>query len=528
MLTDILQSTQSHQVLAKSGTREGGSAPSTENFGSVVAEIARRHGEKFPIGETASEIDPDTRPTQWGNEECGLCADELQSVEGADEGEETYEAELSLKKDLPQNDEEPGFPQRSLQELNPRSAELVGKATDVHLTRNEALSAKASGFVEVEDTHLPEAGIAPVLQEHDLKLGHSLDEARQIKLEDPAGLSVVGPGQSRIGDGILSETERGPVKAATQMALLRQEFASKTPTLHLAPLDTGLGHSVSSPSLQSMPSHAEEGLQTATSFQHFRQGMPFVEKSVGPEFNRSTNTEIDPPGLSESLRQKIYAQEDGSGASLSKREVGGQVQTGLTVVAAAPTLSTLSGQEMATPQQALTQNLDQEAVSVNLLEESLHLTDRPLVGSRDTGGIFQITRQPTSGEMPQGLTIVRQVTDAVRGSSRPGIEIALSPEELGSVRLRLTGSDGQMVVIVQAERPETLDLMRRHIDFLSQDFRAIGYGEVSFSFQSGKEGQHDAPRREEPPFQRADDMPVSPEERNHRAITLVGGLDKRI
>ena len=35
---------------------------------------------------------------------------------------------------------------------------------------------------------------------------------------------------------------------------------------------------------------------------------------------------------------------------------------------------------------------------------------------------------------------------------------------------------------VTAERQETLDLMRRHIDQLAQEFKALGYGSINFDF----------------------------------------------
>ena len=38
-----------------------------------------------------------------------------------------------------------------------------------------------------------------------------------------------------------------------------------------------------------------------------------------------------------------------------------------------------------------------------------------------------------------------------------------------------------------AERPETLDLMRRHIDQLIQEFHALGFGDVRFSFSQNNE-----------------------------------------
>ena len=44
-----------------------------------------------------------------------------------------------------------------------------------------------------------------------------------------------------------------------------------------------------------------------------------------------------------------------------------------------------------------------------------------------------------------------------------------------------------------ADRPETLDLMRRHIDILAQEFHEIGYGTAEFAFgqnaaENGKQG----------------------------------------
>ncbi len=39
-----------------------------------------------------------------------------------------------------------------------------------------------------------------------------------------------------------------------------------------------------------------------------------------------------------------------------------------------------------------------------------------------------------------------------------------------------------MTVHLMAERPETLDMMRRHIDLLAQDFLDMGYGATEFAF----------------------------------------------
>jgi hypothetical protein len=63
-----------------------------------------------------------------------------------------------------------------------------------------------------------------------------------------------------------------------------------------------------------------------------------------------------------------------------------------------------------------------------------------------------------------------------------GAEIRLAPDELGAVRLQVTLEGDVLRVAISAERPETLDLMRRHAPELAAEFRALGYGGAAFSF----------------------------------------------
>lgn len=67
-------------------------------------------------------------------------------------------------------------------------------------------------------------------------------------------------------------------------------------------------------------------------------------------------------------------------------------------------------------------------------------------------------------------------------------EIALSPAELGSVRLRLetdARDPDRIIVHLGFDRPETMDLFRRHADQLTEAMRAAGYSEARLDF-----GQH--------------------------------------
>ena len=76
-----------------------------------------------------------------------------------------------------------------------------------------------------------------------------------------------------------------------------------------------------------------------------------------------------------------------------------------------------------------------------------------------------------------------QIAVAVSNATGKTTEITLNPEELGRVRLSLKASDRAIVMHVSAERPETQDLLRRHMDILAQEFRQLGSTSISFSIE---------------------------------------------
>ena len=96
--------------------------------------------------------------------------------------------------------------------------------------------------------------------------------------------------------------------------------------------------------------------------------------------------------------------------------------------------------------------------------------------------------------MAQGDTVVhvsRQIATAIRNGSENSFDISLNQTELGKVRIHLAPTDGGISVSILADRPETLDLLRRHAELLAQEFRDLGYGAIDFSFASGDQpGQH--------------------------------------
>ncbi|MGL4309477.1 MAG: flagellar hook-length control protein FliK [Paracoccaceae bacterium] len=88
-----------------------------------------------------------------------------------------------------------------------------------------------------------------------------------------------------------------------------------------------------------------------------------------------------------------------------------------------------------------------------------------------------------------------QIVDGIVTRASDRIDIALTPDDLGRLHLSMTEENGQLRVAMAAERPETLDLMRRTADLLALDLRAAGYDDVVFTFEGGgsQDGHQDPP-----------------------------------
>ncbi|GHC51895.1 flagellar hook-length control protein FliK [Neogemmobacter tilapiae] len=110
-----------------------------------------------------------------------------------------------------------------------------------------------------------------------------------------------------------------------------------------------------------------------------------------------------------------------------------------------------------------------------------------------------------------------------------GINITLDPVELGELQMVMLQEGESLHIAITAERPETLELLRRHGDQLAQELRQAGFQSTSFSFsQSGQDARTTTPARtdDSPP-------PPSPTESTDPApprstAAEQGGLDLRI
>ena len=111
------------------------------------------------------------------------------------------------------------------------------------------------------------------------------------------------------------------------------------------------------------------------------------------------------------------------------------------------------------------------------------------------------------------------------------VELTLSPEELGRVRLSLSADGDGLHVTVQVERGDTLDLLRRNSDLLLQEIRAQGFSGATFSFsgwagdrpEPGAQSGPDASHPLLPSDPGSDAPPLSPS-----ATAAAAGLDLRL
>ncbi len=100
-----------------------------------------------------------------------------------------------------------------------------------------------------------------------------------------------------------------------------------------------------------------------------------------------------------------------------------------------------------------------------------------------------IARHDTITHRPEvARHIAQQLAEVARQMPGRPVELTLNPDELGRVRLTFTMSDGGIHVAVIAERGETMDLLRRHIETLAQEFRDMGYKDVNFDFSRNGQG----------------------------------------
>lgn len=119
----------------------------------------------------------------------------------------------------------------------------------------------------------------------------------------------------------------------------------------------------------------------------------------------------------------------------------------------------------------------------------------PVSSARDTATALQY--MTASARADTARAIAGQMAAVINARPQAGtIEVALNPEELGRVSIVLNGREDGFQISIAAERPETLEIMRRHIAVLEAEFKNLGLGDLSFNLGTSSDAQHDSDNRD--------------------------------
>ncbi|MFG6079583.1 flagellar hook-length control protein FliK [Paracoccus litorisediminis] len=112
-------------------------------------------------------------------------------------------------------------------------------------------------------------------------------------------------------------------------------------------------------------------------------------------------------------------------------------------------------------------------------------TEIAVRSARDTAQGQSIS--PHHHPLPEPREILRQIAQQLPATDQNQIEITLTPDELGKVRMVVSSGD-TVAITVYADNRDTLDLLRRNSDMLARELKDAGFADASLSFGERGEG----------------------------------------
>ncbi|WP_088631849.1 flagellar hook-length control protein FliK [Phaeobacter sp. 22II1-1F12B] len=89
-----------------------------------------------------------------------------------------------------------------------------------------------------------------------------------------------------------------------------------------------------------------------------------------------------------------------------------------------------------------------------------------------------------SPQIPTENITLEQISDYFADRKNKVLELQLNPVELGRVHIRLVASNLGTVLSFEADRAETLEMMRENSSHLREEFERSGYPEITFDFDN--------------------------------------------
>ncbi|AUM74904.1 hypothetical protein CYR75_11995 [Paracoccus jeotgali] len=129
----------------------------------------------------------------------------------------------------------------------------------------------------------------------------------------------------------------------------------------------------------------------------------------------------------------------------------------------------------------------QSGHDTTLLEKSVALGE----AGRMSHLIATFTPSPGTAAANTAAPVHQQIASAIVAATpdSPETELLLAPEELGKLRFVFGQDDGALTILITAERPETLQLIRRNADALIQELNQLGLTDATVDF--GDRGSRD-------------------------------------
>ncbi|MGR3621146.1 flagellar hook-length control protein FliK [Pseudophaeobacter sp.] len=401
--------------------------------------------------QTQTESDADALPA-----EVEASQDAAGLVEAADElGSIAAMRSEATPASAPQANVEDGSASASTKHIA-SSAEGASETTDSPVGR----AAVEVDPAKTRTAETPSAnGAAGALVGEDAGKGKGLDT--QLTKEERAE-SVVAP---RNGD-------TAQVQNGTQQRAGARSIASAAPAVTAKTGETSQGMTAALSEVpQSDEAEAEVDVEAIVRDGTRKPGIPAeVAASVAGQVRATGAAE---PGRRAQGRA-MEAREIESTTSATRTETG----------ATAATKATATAQMSAVQQAFVAQALEADVSAAGARGDAQLLSGE--LGA-DWRGLSQILTeaalQPGTVHRPEvPRQIGAQLAAAFVAKGDRNVDVALNPEELGRVKMRVSTSDSGITMVIQTERPETADLMRRHINELADEFRKMGFDNISFEF----------------------------------------------
>ncbi|WP_108483874.1 flagellar hook-length control protein FliK [Oceaniglobus ichthyenteri] len=106
------------------------------------------------------------------------------------------------------------------------------------------------------------------------------------------------------------------------------------------------------------------------------------------------------------------------------------------------------------------------------------------------GGAAAVQGSPGAPQTTPATAVLQQLVQVSGQLGHGQVEVTLSPEELGRVRMTLSAAENGLILSISADRDDTLALLRRNLESLAADLHDLGFENLSFQFGSGQSDRH--------------------------------------